>query len=63
MRLTESVKTEEIQAYLRLPATEEKLRERGVIRIGSNPRDFKTLVTDDFELYKSVIKDAGVKAE
>jgi tripartite-type tricarboxylate transporter receptor subunit TctC len=55
--------SDEIQAYLRLPATEEKLRERGVIRIGSNPRDFKTLITDDFELYKSVIARAGIKAE
>ena len=49
--------------YLRLPATEDKLRERGVIRIGSNARDFKTLITDDFELYKSVIKQAGIKAD
>ena len=55
--------SDEIQAYLRLPATEEKLRERGVIRIGSNARDFKTLITDDFELYKSVIKQAGIKAD
>ena len=41
--------------YLRLPATEDKLRECGVIRIGSNARDYKTSITDDFELYKSGI--------
>ena len=55
--------SEEIQAYLRLPATEEKLKDRGVIRIGSNPKDFRTLIVDDIELYKGVIKQAGIKSD
>ena len=55
--------SEEIQAYLRLPATEERLRERGVIRIGSTPGEFKLLIAKDLDLYKSVIKQAGIKAE
>ena len=55
--------SEEIQAYLRLPATEEKLKERGVIRIRSNPAEFRKLIVDDYELYKSAIKQAGIKAD
>lgn len=55
--------SEEIQLFLRLPATEQKLRDRGVIRVGSDPKTFKALITKDFELYKFVIKKAGIKAD
>ena len=55
--------SDEIQSYLRLPDTEAKLRDRGVIRVGSNPGDFKKVISDDFETYKSVIKTAGIKPE
>lgn len=55
--------SDEIQAFLRLPGTEEKLRDRGVIRVGSTAGEFKALIADDFELYKGVIKQAGIKAE
>lgn len=55
--------SDEIQAFLRLPATEEKLRDRGVIRVGSTPGEFRQVVADDYELYKGVIKQAGIKAE
>lgn len=55
--------SDEIQAYLRQPDTEAKLRDRGVIRVGSRPGEFRKVIADDFELYKSVIKSAGIKAE
>ena len=55
--------SEEIQAFLRLPATEAKLRERGVIRVGSNAKDFKILMEHELDLYKSVIKQAGIKVD
>ncbi|HYW55573.1 MAG TPA: tripartite tricarboxylate transporter substrate binding protein [Polaromonas sp.] len=53
----------EIQAFLRQPETEAKLRDRGVIRVGSGAKDFAKVIADDIELYKSVIKTAGIKAE
>ena len=55
--------SDEIQAFLRLPETEEKLKARGVVRIGSNAADFKTLMVKELDLYKTVIKQAGIKAE
>lgn len=55
--------SDEIQAFLRMPETEEKLKARGVVRIGSNPADFKTLMVKELDLYKSVIKDAGIKVD
>ncbi|HSI56248.1 MAG TPA: tripartite tricarboxylate transporter substrate binding protein [Ideonella sp.] len=53
----------EIQAFLRLPATEAKLKERGVVRVGSTPAEFGALMNDEFELYKKIVKDAGIKPE
>jgi len=55
--------SEEIQAFLRTPEAEEKLRGAGVVRVGSSAKDFAQAMTDDFELYKKVVKDAGIKAE
>jgi tripartite-type tricarboxylate transporter receptor subunit TctC len=55
--------SDEIQAFLRLPATEAKLRERGVVRIGSSAKDFAQAMNDEFEMYKKIVKDAGIKAE
>lgn len=54
---------EEIVAFLRQPSTEAKLRERGVIRGGNTPREFRALMVSDLELYKSVIKQAGIKPD
>lgn len=53
----------EIQAFLRQPDTEAKLREAGVVRVGSSPKDFAQAMQNDFELYTKVVKDANVKAE
>jgi len=55
--------SQEIQAFIRQPATEAKLRERGVVPVGSSAKDFAQAMNDEFELYRKVVKDAGVKAE
>lgn len=53
----------EIQAFIRLPATQAKLRERGVVPVGSTAKEFAQAMNDEFELYKKVVKDAGVKPD
>jgi len=53
----------EIQAFLRQPDTETKLRAAGVVRVGSSAKDFKQAMQTDFDLYTKVVKDAGVKAD
>jgi tripartite-type tricarboxylate transporter receptor subunit TctC len=55
--------SDEIQAFLRTPDAEAKLRAAGVVRVGSSAKDFAQAMNDDFELYKKVVKDAGVKAD
>lgn len=52
----------EIQAFLRLPATEEKLRQQGVIRVGNTPEEFSALMAEEFDLYRRVIAEAGISA-
>jgi tripartite-type tricarboxylate transporter receptor subunit TctC len=53
----------EIQTFIQMPATQTKLRERGVVPVGSSAASFSVAMNDEFELYKKVVKDAGVKAE
>ncbi|MEO7150774.1 MAG: tripartite tricarboxylate transporter substrate binding protein [Burkholderiaceae bacterium] len=53
----------EIQAFVKTPATQAKLRERGVVPVGSSAKDFAQAMNDDFELYKKVVKDANIKPE
>jgi len=55
--------SDEIQAFLRLPTTEAKLRERGIVRVGSSAKDFAQAMNDEFEMYKKIVKDAGIKPE
>jgi tripartite-type tricarboxylate transporter receptor subunit TctC len=55
--------SDEIQAFLRQPATEAKLRERGIVRIGSSAKEFETAMNDEYEMYKKIVKDAAIKAE
>lgn len=55
--------SDEIQAFLRTPEAEAKLRGAGVVRIGSNAKDFAQAMAEDFALYQKVVKDAGIKAE
>jgi tripartite-type tricarboxylate transporter receptor subunit TctC len=55
--------SEEIQAFLRTPDAEAKLRAAGVVRIGSSARDFSQAMDEEFETYKKVVKDAGIKPD
>jgi len=53
----------EIQAFLRLPATEAKLKERGIVRVGSSAPEFAKTMSDEYEFYRRLVKDANIKAE
>lgn len=53
----------EIQAFLRQSDTEARLRDAGVVRIGSSAKEFAQAMQDDFELYTKVVKDAGIKPD
>lgn len=53
----------EIQAFLRQPDTEAKLRDRGVVRVGSTSAEFAKTVRDESAFYKKLITDVGIKAE
>ena len=53
----------EIQAFLRTPDAETKLRAAGVVRVGSSAKDFAAAMEEEFETYKKVVKDAGIKPD
>lgn len=53
----------EIQAFLRLPDTEAKLRERGVVRVGSSATEFAKTLSDEVAFYKKLVADTGIEAE
>jgi tripartite-type tricarboxylate transporter receptor subunit TctC len=53
----------ETQAFIKLPATQARLRDRGVVPVGSSARDFAQAMADEYELYKKVVKDANIKAD
>ena len=55
--------SQEIQAFIAQPATQAKLRERGVVPVGSSARDFAQAMIDEFEMYGKVVRDAGIKAQ
>jgi tripartite-type tricarboxylate transporter receptor subunit TctC len=55
--------SQEIQAFIAQPATQAKLRERGVVPVGSSARDFAQAMSDEFEMYGKVVRDAGIKAQ
>lgn len=50
------------RAFLRLPATEAKLRGRGVIHVGDTAAEFGAFMASEYALYRSVIAEAGIKA-
>ncbi|MEO5771145.1 MAG: tripartite tricarboxylate transporter substrate binding protein [Burkholderiaceae bacterium] len=54
---------EAIGAFLRQPDTEAKLRERGVIRVGSTPAEFRATMVQEWDSARALIKRAGVKVE
>lgn len=55
--------SEEVQAFLRTPTATTKLQEKGVIRVGNSASEFQSFMAAEFELYKKIIQDAGIKAE
>ncbi len=55
--------SEEVQAFLRTPVAQTKLQDKGVVRVGSGAADFQAFMASEFELYKKVIQEAGIKAE
>ena len=55
--------SEEIQAFLRTPAAQAKLQAAGIVRVGNSAAEFQAFMASEFELYKKVIQEAGIKAE
>ena len=55
--------SQEIQAFIAQPATQAKLRERGVVPVGSSARDFAQAMSDESERYGKVVRNAGIKAQ
>ena len=53
----------EIQAFVRDPATQAKLKDRGVVPVGSTSAEFGKLMEDDYDLFRKLVKDAGIKPE
>jgi len=55
--------SEEVQSFLRTPAAMAKLQAMGVIRVGNSASEFQAFMGSEFELYKKIIQEAGIKAE
>ena len=55
--------SEEVQSFLRSPAALARLQAMGVIRVGNSASEFQAFMGNEFELYKKIIQDAGIKAE
>lgn len=55
--------SKEVQAYLRLPATEAKLKELGAIRVGSTPDEFKAHIVAETAKWGPVVEQSGAKVE
>jgi tripartite-type tricarboxylate transporter receptor subunit TctC len=51
----------EIQAFRRRPDTEAKLRERGVIRVGSTPAEFAKTLHEEAAMYRKLVSEAGIR--
>ena len=55
--------SEEVQAFLRTPPAMARLQALGVIRVGNSASEFQAFMGTEFELYKKIIQEAGIKAE
>ena len=53
----------EIQAFIREPATQSKLKDRGVVPVGSSAQEFSKVMEDEYELFRKLVKEAGIKPE
>lgn len=55
--------SEEVQAFLKTPAAQARLQDMGVVRVGNGAAEFQAFMASEFEVYKKVIQDAGIKPE
>lgn len=55
--------SQEVNAFLRTPAAQAKLQERGIVPVGNTPAEFQAFMASEFETYRKVIQDAGIKAD
>ena len=53
----------EIQAFLRTPTAKTALQDKGIVPVGNTAAEFTSLMNSEFELYKKLIADAGIKPE
>jgi tripartite-type tricarboxylate transporter receptor subunit TctC len=53
----------EVQAYLKTADAQTKLQDKGVVRVGNSAAEFQAFMAAEFETYKKVIQDAGIKPE
>jgi tripartite-type tricarboxylate transporter receptor subunit TctC len=51
----------EIQAFLRSPAAEEKLRQQGVVRVGNTPEEFGRLMVEEVARFKPIVEQANIQ--
>ncbi len=55
--------SEELQAFLRTPAAQTKLQDKGIVRVGNTAAEFQAFIASEFELYKKIIQETGIKPE
>lgn len=55
--------SQEVNAFLRTPAAQAKLQDRGIIPAGNTPAEFQAFMSSEFDTYRKVIQDAGIKAD
>lgn len=53
----------ELNAWLRLPATQEQLRVQGMTAVGGSPEDFTAVIARDLKRWAEVIRQAGISAD
>ena len=53
----------EIQAFLHQPVTQAKLKDRGVVPVGSSAQEFGKVMEEEYEMFRKLVKDANIKPE
>jgi tripartite-type tricarboxylate transporter receptor subunit TctC len=53
----------EVNAWLALPETQERLRAQGMTAAGGTPEAFRTQITADIQHWARVIREGGIKAD
>jgi tripartite-type tricarboxylate transporter receptor subunit TctC len=55
--------SQEVRSFLRSPEAQAKFQDRGIVRISNSPAEFQVFMAKEFEIYKKIIQDAGIKPE